>query len=271
MDVSGTNSRTPPANSFNGNQAALLSTAMKLADKLPHELTRDDIMRASYYEGATLSNVISEVFASYKVDQFVWAHTRIETEPADFEDLVAEYRAKYPPPWETFRDILSGMREAAGDEGLFDFDFSDPDGHRLDMGNYEQFSFKTEMTNRTSGAQYELDSLSSGEKVLMALCLTSFNHYLGRRRPKTALARRTRCCASSLHGRGIGHDLEISVRATRNKGSDDIALSHDGRRAGRERYFPRRKERRTRQRVSLDEVGGQLTNCLKVSPRWTRD
>ena len=177
----------PPANSFNGNQAALLSTAMKLADKLPHELTRDDIMRASYYEGATLSNVISEVFASYKVDQFVWAHTRIETEPADFEDLVAEYRAKYPPPWETFRDILSGMREAAGDEGLFDFDFSDPDGHRLDMGNYEQFSFKTEMTNRTSGAQYELDSLSSGEKVLMALCLTSFNHYLGRRRPKLLL------------------------------------------------------------------------------------
>ena len=37
------------------------------------------------------------------------------------------------------------------------------------------------MTNRTTGAQYELDSLSSGERVLMALCLASFNHNLGRR------------------------------------------------------------------------------------------
>ena len=55
------------------------------------------------------------------------------------------------------------------------------------MGNYERFSFKAEMTNRTTGAQYELDSLSSGERVLMALCLASFNQYLGRRRPKLLL------------------------------------------------------------------------------------
>ena len=65
----------PSLSSYNRNQAALLSTAMKLADKLPHELTRDDIMRASNYEGGTLSNVISAVFVAYKVDQFIWAHT----------------------------------------------------------------------------------------------------------------------------------------------------------------------------------------------------
>ena len=79
------------------------------------------------------------------------------------------------------------MRDAAGDDGLFNFDFSDPDGYELHMGNYEQFSFKAEMTNRTTGAQYELDSLSSGERVLMALCLASFNQYLGRRLPKLLL------------------------------------------------------------------------------------
>ena len=61
-------------NSFDGNQAALLSAAMKLTGKLPHELTRGDIMRASHSEGDTMSNSISEVFAAYKVDQFIWAH-----------------------------------------------------------------------------------------------------------------------------------------------------------------------------------------------------
>ena len=55
------------------------------------------------------------------------------------------------------------------------------------MDNFEQLSFKAEMTNRTSGAQYELNSLSSGEKILMALCLLSFNQHLGRRRPKLLL------------------------------------------------------------------------------------
>ena len=174
-------------NSFNRNQAALISAAMKLADKLPHELTRDDIMRASQYEGGTIANSVSAVFVAYKVDQFLWAHKRIETEPVNYPDLIAEYRTKYPPPWEMLREILSAMRDAAEDDGLFNFEFSDPDGYKLHMGNYEQFSFKAEMTNRITGIQYELDSLSSGEKVLMALCLLSFNQYLGRRRPKLLL------------------------------------------------------------------------------------
>ena len=174
-------------NNFNGNQAVLLSAAMKLTAKLPHELTYDDILRTSHYEGHTLTNSISAVFATYKVNQFTWAHRRIETEATSFARVMAEYATKYPPPWQTLRDILSEMRVASGDDGLFDFDFSDPSGYTLHMGNYEQFSFNAQMTNRTTGAEYELDSLSSGEKVLMALCISSFNHYLGRRRPKLLL------------------------------------------------------------------------------------
>lgn len=49
---------------FDGNQAAVLSTAMKLAGRLPHELNRDDIMDAAQYEGNTLGNTITEVFVT---------------------------------------------------------------------------------------------------------------------------------------------------------------------------------------------------------------
>ena len=160
---------------------------MKLTAKLPHELTRDDIMRAWHYEGNTLSNSLSAVFAAYRVEQYIWAHKRIEKERVDFAELITEYRTEYPPPWKALRKILSEMRDAAGDDGLFNFDFSDPDDIELHMGNYERFTFKAELTNRTTGAQYELDSLSSGERVLMALCLASFNQYLGRRHPKLLL------------------------------------------------------------------------------------
>ena len=174
-------------NSFNLSQQTLVSTAMKLSGKLPHELTRDDIMSAWLYEGRTLANNISNVFAAYKIDQYLSAHRRVESESISFTELLAEYREKYPPPWEALRDILSGMREAAGDDGLFDFDFSDPDRIQLTMDNYGTFAHKAEMTNRTSGATYDLDSLSSGEKVLMALCLSWFNQHLGQRRPKLLL------------------------------------------------------------------------------------
>ena len=170
-----------------GNPAILISLAMKLCRKLPHELNHDDIMLAGQYEGSIISNVISEVFATYKVDQFIWAHKRIETETIPYATVLAEYHRKYPPPWDILRHAVATMRAAAGEDGLFDFEFSDPDQYELNMGNYEQFQFQTQMTNRTSGAQYDLHSLSSGEKVLMALCLSSFNQQIGRRRPKLLL------------------------------------------------------------------------------------
>ena len=184
----GNRGRQPmPPTSCDGNSATLISLAMKLARKLPHELNHDDIMLAGQYEGSIIANVVSEVFATYKVEQYIWAHRRIEMESVSYSTLLAEYRRKYPPPWDILRDVLAAMRAAAGDDGLFDFEFSDPEQYELNMGNYEQFQFQTQMTNRTSGAQYKLHSLSSGEKVLMALCLSSFNQQLGRRRPKLLL------------------------------------------------------------------------------------
>ena len=180
-------SSNQPQYTFDGNQAALLSAAMKLTGRLPHELTRQDIVRASHSEGDTISNSISAVFAAYKFDQYMSAHKRIETERIDFPELIADYENNYPPPWDTLRKILSEMRDATGNDGLFDFEFSDPGDHELDFGNSERFSFKSVMTNRTTGARYELDSLSSGEKILMTLCFVSFNQYLGKRRPKLLL------------------------------------------------------------------------------------
>ena len=181
--------RNPPQRKihFDNNPAALVSTAMKLADKLPHELTRDDIIAAAQYEGDIIANTISTVFAAYKVDQYSWAHKQIETKPIRFPDLIDQYRAKYPPPWTALREIMSEMQQAAGDDGLFDFEFSDLGDYEMTMDNLDRFHFKAEMTNRTNGAQYDLASLSSGEKILMALCLIAFNQHLGRRRPKLLL------------------------------------------------------------------------------------
>lgn len=174
---------------IHNNAAVLVSLAMKLARKLPHQLTREDILRASHYEGDILDGKLSQIFVAHLVDKFLWAHRRIETSPEGtaFHSLLSEYEAQNSPPWDVLRNAFDEIREDAGNDGLFDFDFSDPGGTRLSMANYQQYSFHAQMTNRQTGDSYDLKSLSSGERVLMSLCLMSFNERLGRRRPKFLL------------------------------------------------------------------------------------
>lgn len=167
--------------------AALVYLAMKLTKKLPHEICRADILRAANYEGDTIANTLSQVFTRYKVEQFSWAHTEGEASSESFQNLMSRYLDTTPPPWSTLREILEQMREAAGDPELFNFEFSDPGDDRIDFANHQQYAFATRFTNRATGESYSVESLSSGEKILVALCLASFNQSIGRRQPKLIL------------------------------------------------------------------------------------
>ena len=103
------------------------------------------------------------------------------------KSLVAQYRAENEPPWETLREVLEAMRDSAGGENVFDFEFTDPEEERINHADHQQFSFETSLTNRTTGDSYDLRQLSSGEGILMALCMVWFNQAMGRRRPKVLL------------------------------------------------------------------------------------
>ena len=179
--------RRSSEDSYHNDPAILVSMAMKLAGKLPHEIERRDILRAAHYEGPTIGNALSEAFTRYKGEQYSWAVTESERGRGDVKSLVAQYRSENEPPWETFREVLEAMREAAGDENVFNFEFSDPEESRINHADHQQFSFETVLTNRTTGESYDLLQLSSGEGILMALCMVWFNQAMGRRRPKMLL------------------------------------------------------------------------------------
>ena len=84
---------------FGNNPAILVCLAMKLADKPPHNVTREDILRAAHYEGGTIANAISEAFTRYKVEQYSWAHSEGERGRGDISSLMATYRRENPAPW----------------------------------------------------------------------------------------------------------------------------------------------------------------------------
>ena len=165
----------------------LVSLAMKLSRKLPHELSAEDISRAARYEGNTIENQLSQIFTSYKVDQYAWAHTESETSEKSVQRLMAEYRENYCPPWVTLREHLDQMRGASGDPELFNFEFSDPEKDRLIYTGHQQYAFEAKFTNLSTGDSYSVESLSSGEKILLSLCLATFNKAMGRRQPALVL------------------------------------------------------------------------------------
>ena len=172
---------------FGNDSAILLSMAMKLNGKLPHELTREDILRAAYDEGDTVANRLSQAFTRYKVEQYSWAHTQGEIGAGTIQSLVSEYRRKNKPPWEVLRNILGSLREASDDPQLFNFEFSDPENDAIAFADHRNYSFAAIFRNRTTDESYSLDSLSSGEKILMSFCLATFNQTMGQSQPKLLL------------------------------------------------------------------------------------
>ena len=71
---------------------------MKLTGKLPHELERDDILHAAYYEGDTIANKLSQAFARYKVEQYSWAYTQSQAGKDTVQNLLSLYRRSKTPP-----------------------------------------------------------------------------------------------------------------------------------------------------------------------------
>ena len=145
------------------------------------------MLRAASYEGETIGNEISQIFVRYKVEQYSWAHTQGEESEKSVRTLLGEYRQRTDPPWVMLRRSLDRMRKASDDPELFNFEFSDPEQDWLNHADFQQYSFQTRFRNRATGASYPLENLSSGEKILMSLCLATFNRTMGRRQPKLVL------------------------------------------------------------------------------------
>ena len=175
------------SDSCGNNPAILVSLAMKLAEKLPHEIRQKDVLLAANYEGKTIRNMLSNLFVRYKVEQYSWAHTKGDQSEESVRSLMLKYRKETPTPWEILREYLDRMRKATGTPELFNFSFTDPEEDRLSHLDHREYSFETKMTNRATGESYSIESLSSGEKILMSLCLASFNQAIGCRQPKLLL------------------------------------------------------------------------------------
>ena len=184
-----------PATTFNFTRAnqnqsvtsSLLPLAMKISGKLPHLLKEEDFFNATNYEGDTIANRLNEIFITYKLEQFVWAHRESEKYEKSVMTLLLEYGKKIPAPWIKLRDHLESLRVLFDSDELFNFEFTDPENDVINFSSFQQYQFQTEFRNLQTGNIYPLENLSSGEKILMSLCMATFNRKMGRRQPNLIL------------------------------------------------------------------------------------
>ena len=165
----------------------LLPLAMKISGKLPHLLSEEDFLNAANYEGGTIANRLSEVFTIYKLEQYLWAHRESEIIEKSIKELLLEYRERNPAPWLKLRDHLESLRGIFDSNELFNFEFTDPENKRINYSSYQNYQFQAEFRNLHTGKIYPLKNLSSGEKILMSLCLATFNRNMGRHQPNLIL------------------------------------------------------------------------------------
>ena len=213
-------SKNRAARTCGGDPAILLTLSMKLTGKLPHELNRDDVLRAAYYEGNTITYTISQAFTRYKVEQYSWAHTHGEASQDTVQSLLSRYRSSNTPPWVLLRQNLDQLRKASNDLQLFNFEFSDPEDDEIVFADHVNYSFQAVFKNRTTGESYSLDSLSSGEKILMSLCLATFNQTMGQGRPKLLLFDELDAVLHPIHDLVVHTRPQDAVRRQRNTRHD---------------------------------------------------
>ena len=201
-----------PPTTVGDDQAKLVSLAMKLNGKLPHELTRNDIYSACDYEGGTFENRLSQIFARYKVDQYWWAHTEGEKSDKSVRTLMRQYRESNSPPWDTLRLTLARMRDASYEPELFNFDFSDPEEDTLSYADHRQYSFGANFVNKSTGESYSLNSLSSGEKDYFVHMFRRVQQDHWATATWTYSPRRAGCCTASFYDFCVAHWPQRVVR-----------------------------------------------------------
>ena len=177
------------ANQSNKDSATsiLLLQAIISSGKLPHLLNEEDFLNAANYRGSTIANSLSEVFATYKLEQYLWAHRESEKLEKSVKELLLEYRERNPAPWLKLRDHLESLSGIFDSNELFNFEFTDPENDRITFSSYQNYQFDSEFRNLHTEQIYPLENLSSGEKILMSLCLATFNRKMGRQQPSLIL------------------------------------------------------------------------------------
>lgn len=136
-----------------------------------------------------LNTSLGTLFSQYKVNQYNWARRQSEEldSPLKFSELLKEYEENHKKPWNLVNDIFKQMNTYSDDDNVFSFDVTNPDDQSVNYRNVDSFAFSPQVRDRKTGAIFGFESLSSGESVLAALCVSLLEMEQAGRKPKVLL------------------------------------------------------------------------------------
>lgn len=172
-----------------------------------------------------LNTSLGSLFSQYKVDQYNWARKQTELHDSEkkFSELLADYESENRKPWDVVNEVFARMNSHSTDENVFSFEVSNPDADKIDYRNIESYGFSPQVKDRKTNETFGFDSLSSGEMVLAALCVSILEMETTVGRPKVLLLDEVE---ASLHPSMINALLDTLRLSFVDRGTSIIMATH---------------------------------------------
>lgn len=157
-----------------------LTHALKSLNKPFHFATEEEFRRGHSPKDESdnyLAMSLSAIFTKYKIDQFEWVINEFQkrsNQKSSQKELSIEYEKENPKPWLKIDELLREIHLAGGVSEIFDFSITNPEEEIVSISNMQKYAFVPAVIDNKTGEPRSFEDLSSGEKVLMALTLTTF-------------------------------------------------------------------------------------------------
>jgi energy-coupling factor transporter ATP-binding protein EcfA2 len=155
---------------------SLITKIIESEIALPHNISIRDFETAvrGFSIGNPLQNSLGAVFLGYLRSREFYVvqqcRSRTIVEKAAYE----EFDSSNTAPWSSINSLLSKIRESI-DKSYFNFEFVAPTGLLAGDIMDGSASFAPYLFLIGTGKQIPIEKISSGEKILLALCLLKFN------------------------------------------------------------------------------------------------
>ena len=172
-----------------------------------------------------LNTSLGSLFAQYKIDQYNWAKEQHEEHGSKktHQELLTEYRENNSKPWDFINQVFEQMNSYSLDDNVFSFQITNPNDETVNGKNVDTYAFSPRVRDTMTGAVFGFESLSSGETVLAALCVSVLEMENTNGRPRVLLLDEI---DASLHPSMIKAMLAVLKHSFIDNGTAIIMATH---------------------------------------------
>ena len=185
------------ANKINANpQKMSIVAAIKNSEMMFHKITKEEFLSNffPYRQSDFFGTNISTLFTTYKKKEAETIYMEFsegllnkDGSAKGKEQIKQDFANRNVKPWDLFNELFQMVREKSGKNDVFNFKLTNPEEENIGLDSFQDYKFTSYLVKDENTRLSSFNLLSSGEKVLFALCITLYQFNNGGAYPKLLL------------------------------------------------------------------------------------